>query len=1053
MTFIASPESWAHFVTALLHTLWQGALSAAALFLLLRVIPARRVRLRYGLSLAALFGIVLAGHLTWGVLSHEAASLAMTATEVEESAGQLPEVETPSGSVAPKVMPAGPATRPPLADAPMLPWVLWAARFWMAGVCVMLLRLGRSVLRVHRICRNATEIADENIHRELRQFQSVYGLGRRICLKVADGLLSPAVVGISWPTVLLPVSLATNIPVEQLRAVLAHEMAHIRRYDYLVNLVQMFIEALLFFNPAVWWISRQVRTEREACCDLLAEGALDGSVDYPDVLADIAERLRPAGGVQAPAQAMQSGAAGLLSRIRRLAFEDVPSAPQLAWHSFLTVLVIAAMTLCLIGTGVFRGVALAVEWVEHEKRVAEHERVKEAHKLWSYSERIKEERVHISGEVLLSDGTPASADTKLKIQGVSKAELTDGRFEVKDAHFSPEYRLVASAPGYAPAFAGPYEAEPGGELSNLRLILEKGFPAKFKVVDANDKPVPDATIHGFYDHPLRPKIGPFEPSGDGIATLRHAANITAIIAARAAGYEFEEFNVRPSPDEVLVLELTPTDTATGQVVRKTDGEPVSEATIRVICLYGKWGRIRMLGDSGGCFPEGELDQMPQIVEFPEAVTDQDGRFQFPSLRKDTRYLAEVRAPGLASVLLEGLATGKAGIRVEMPQSIRIRGTVRGAIDELREQLQRKDRYGRALCIRAIWSPINLHLHYLDQWFFAPVTFREREGQFALRDLRPGYYTIEYQLKRLNMKVTQSIDDLVIEMAEEDLFREVGPLATRPVAIRFEKSEASPPIEGSIVLNGIYANGQRWRRKKFKPFKIVDGSVEVAAPSGGRLEVQNVDIPGYRAVHQRRIEVPEGKETLVISIPLEPAGAIYGKLIEADGSPTRKGATFLRKVKSSGETDSENGSTNSIGGHLPRHTFVKEPLSLDTKYQVIGVSGASFVESEVIRLTRSDPFHEVELRFPKGVPIRGKVLMPDGTPARLLTIELRYRRGKDFYVRPTAMTDEKGEFQFEGVNPDASGAYQIHIEGRWKEYRYVSEMVGPGEYKQIQLETD
>ena len=88
-------------------------------------------------------------------------------------------------------------------------------------------------------------------------------------VEAAEGF-GPAVFGLVRPVLALPILMMTGLPPEVVRAVLAHELAHIRRHDYWFNLVQMAIEAVLFFNPAVWWISRQIRIDREACCDAMA---------------------------------------------------------------------------------------------------------------------------------------------------------------------------------------------------------------------------------------------------------------------------------------------------------------------------------------------------------------------------------------------------------------------------------------------------------------------------------------------------------------------------------------------------------------------------------------------------------------------------------------------------------------------------------------------------------------------------------------------------------------------------------------------------------------
>src|SRR5690606_9929357 len=104
-----------------------------------------------------------------------------------------------------------------------------------------------------------------------------------------------------------------GLTAEQLRAILAHELAHVRRYDYLVNLLQSVVETLLFYHPAVWWVSRRIRIEREHCCDDLAVAACGDRLTYARALAEM-EHLR--GGRTMLAAAATGGS--LLSRIQRL---------------------------------------------------------------------------------------------------------------------------------------------------------------------------------------------------------------------------------------------------------------------------------------------------------------------------------------------------------------------------------------------------------------------------------------------------------------------------------------------------------------------------------------------------------------------------------------------------------------------------------------------------------------------------------------------------------------------------------------------------------------
>ena len=112
-------------------------------------------------------------------------------------------------------------------------------------------------------------------------------LTRRISLLESRLVDVPTVVGWIKPVVLLPVSALAGLSAEQLEAILAHELAHIRRHDYLVNLLQTLVETLLFYHPAVWWLSGRIRAERENCCDDLAVSLCGDPVTYASALADL----------------------------------------------------------------------------------------------------------------------------------------------------------------------------------------------------------------------------------------------------------------------------------------------------------------------------------------------------------------------------------------------------------------------------------------------------------------------------------------------------------------------------------------------------------------------------------------------------------------------------------------------------------------------------------------------------------------------------------------------------------------------------------------------
>ena len=134
----------------------------------------------------------------------------------------------------------------------------------------------------------------------------------------------PIAFGLLKPVVLMPISVLTQCPAELIEAMIAHELAHIRRYDLWVNMLQRVVETLLFYHPAVWWVSGRMRLERELCCDDLAIRVTGRRADYATALVELC-RMSP--GLVTPA--MAAGIFGpklsLLTRVRRIL--QVPSRP------------------------------------------------------------------------------------------------------------------------------------------------------------------------------------------------------------------------------------------------------------------------------------------------------------------------------------------------------------------------------------------------------------------------------------------------------------------------------------------------------------------------------------------------------------------------------------------------------------------------------------------------------------------------------------------------------------------------------------------------------
>jgi beta-lactamase regulating signal transducer with metallopeptidase domain len=197
---------------------------------------------------------------------------------------------------------------------------------WGVGVLLLSIRLAASCIGIERLKR-VTSAVDVQVAARVQTLSRRLGIRRSVQVFESALVQVPTIVGWLRPVILLPVSVASSLPVSHLDAVIAHELAHVRRHDYLINALQSIVETLLFYHPAVWWCSRQIRVEREHCCDDLVVEACGDRVAYASALARL-EELR---GVE-PMLSLNMTGGRLVDRIRRLLSERSSSArTPLTW--------------------------------------------------------------------------------------------------------------------------------------------------------------------------------------------------------------------------------------------------------------------------------------------------------------------------------------------------------------------------------------------------------------------------------------------------------------------------------------------------------------------------------------------------------------------------------------------------------------------------------------------------------------------------------------------------------------------------------------------------
>ncbi len=303
---IIQPVAW-----ALLHSLWQGGLVAISLAALLALVPRKKAVLRYAAGCAALLIMFIWPLLGAGSIPEQSPAVSSGS---EAGAARVAVAPNPVADGPRVAMAAGPVAAETVSEPTLLPVLPWVFGAWLLGVsCLSLVNLG-GWLRVRRLVRSGTGPVTPAWQASLRGVSQRLGISRPIGLLSSAEIDVPAVVGWLRPVVLMPIGAFAGLSLSQVEAILAHELAHIRRHDYLVNLVQTLLETLLFYHPAVWWVSRQVRMEREHCCDDVAVHSCGNRAAYARALTEL-EGLRMA----SPQLAMAADGTPLLDRIRRLA--------------------------------------------------------------------------------------------------------------------------------------------------------------------------------------------------------------------------------------------------------------------------------------------------------------------------------------------------------------------------------------------------------------------------------------------------------------------------------------------------------------------------------------------------------------------------------------------------------------------------------------------------------------------------------------------------------------------------------------------------------------
>ena len=620
----------------LVHSLWQFALVALLAVVLQRALGRCSAAVRYRALLAAMSTLVVVPLVTWfSPWAADAPAAAVKLRPLEESRDVLPPLHvSPSrpgnhttamaagtsefrGETAVKPqaepLPSERAATDPISTWSRVkqyvqPWLTQIVLVWFAGVFLSAFRPLLGWHTVRRLRTVGVSPVPDAVHAVMDRVTKRLRLARAVELLQSALVKTPAVVGCFRPAILLPLCVVTRLPEAQLELILAHELAHIRRHDYLVNLLQALVETLFFYHPAVWWLSRQIRNERENCCDDVAMATGGSRADYGRALLAVAE-LRAA----VPGLSLAAGGGSLLARIRRIA--GCEPAPRVTGGGVLC-LILVSLAICAAVTW---GAAPAVE----ELGQATAQAVVAGQVVDSTGKPLSGAQVGVvaRSKKPLAGGNLYQPGSDLKVLGAAKTDA-HGYFRIPVQPLSSaafwEAHVLATASGYAPAaqplgldheqcdtlvslaaeqlLRGRVVDSKGQPAANARMIVlgREGSIAEVAPMTGWPEPVTTDDQGRFTIHGVNTDRGAFVEVADERFARWHfyigrpGAGMTAAEVRKKYPYVFvgEEFVAQKDPAEEVTLVPPASQIIEGRVVYDDSKKPVPFARLNVDA--GRW---------------------------------------------------------------------------------------------------------------------------------------------------------------------------------------------------------------------------------------------------------------------------------------------------------------------------------------------------------------------------------------------------------------------------------------------------------------------------------
>lgn len=1008
-----SPEFSSLVLEVLLHSLWQAALVLLILKGVLSKVPVQKSELRYTLSLTALGLVLLGCTLTWGILT-----LPEKPSTPLNTSGLIP---TQDLALSTPPAESSVATTQPVLSRSTLTWTQWATGLWALGAVLMLFRTGHHLTATSRLRHLSRPLNDPVILQLVARITSEMGIQKPIQVRVTEDLSTPGVLGIIRPVLLLPVTLITGLNAEQWKAVIAHELSHIKRHDFAINIVQLIIESLLYFNPFVWMLSRQIRIEREACCDSMAIRSSGTPLAYAEALAALQSFVLAPVQSHFPAlQAIHAGGEGgsTLDRVKRLLDRNYRSGVRLKWQGVVGSLTLTLVLITILNLGSKGVVQLAAQILSDRERIDKIEKINDTHATTWPKVYTEEDKITVRGRVQLPN--EMSWDEVKQVVGFATSQRPDsfvgysfrvneqGEFE-KEMYFGDIY-LGAVIPGWAPTFLGPLTGEPGSVLEDVELSFDPGFSSEIEITDESGKPIPNIRVEVTFRHEeiYAPSFHLTSDSQGTIAIENCPTNAVALVSLGVDGFEeVTRREIQLQPNEKSRLAMKATKVLSGQVVSKETGNPIPSATFKMI-LKKRRNTSHLYG-----FDQNEMS----------TTSDEQGRYHLSRLASDIQYHFIVEAPGYRPVLMGPLTPNDPAPDVELPPALVFSGEIRNAKQDSFLKIRRgsNGEYVR------LYQDIKVGDHTIHRPIEADVVEGDDGTKiFSTRSLFEGPVTIFGEKLLGNFEARPPETHVIIDLDTPHIKQG---LPTREVIIHLTPPQDAPPPKGFLAVRSR-VHQPRVYYPMPQECVVEDGKVRLEVEVPGEIMIEPYGLIGYwpELDFPSQIKVPEGDTPFDIFIKVTRAGAVYGKVTDETGRNVDASMHLIAIQKPEVKHAFMNLSDlNNHYGNIRGTLYNITPVPLGGTYRLIARSGLSYTVSEPFTLNGENPIYEMNMTLPTGVKVRGRILDTSGQALDQIPIRFSYSTPYSHsFTSQEFFTDDQGRFSFEGINPRAPGTYRVEI---------------------------